>query len=85
MIERYRYRGHDIRIELISVAPRHVRWAWEIDGVHRAKGRTTGASEEAARSEAFLYAQVMVARLKNQFAVLATSDCYSRPATAECS
>lgn len=69
MVERYHYRGHAIHIELMAVAPQHVRWAWEIDGVHRAKSRTTLATEDVARSEALLYAQVMVARLKSRAAL----------------
>ena len=64
MVERHRYRGHDIRIELVEVMPRLFRWMWTIDGTHTSKGRVLLA-EVVARSEAFLYAQVMVARLKS--------------------
>ncbi len=64
MIERHRYRGHHIVIELFEVMPRQFRWKWTIDGTHTAKSRNVLAPEAVARSEAFLYAQVMVARLR---------------------
>ena len=63
MVERYRYRGHDIRIELVEVMPRQFRWRYTIDGTHTAKSPNVLLAEPVARSEAFLYAQVMVARL----------------------
>ncbi len=62
MLERHKYRGHHIAIELIEVMPRQFRWKWTIDGTHTAKSQVLLA-EAVARSEAFLYAQVMVARL----------------------
>lgn len=65
MVERYKYRGHDIRIELFEVMPRRFRWRWTIDGTHTAKSPNVLLAEAVARSEAFLYAQVMVARLMN--------------------
>ncbi len=65
MIETHRYRGHEVRIELIEVAPRQFRWKWTIDGTHALRSRNVLLSEEQARSEAFLYAQVMVARIGN--------------------
>ncbi len=64
MVQHHRYRGHDIRIELFEVTPRRFRWTWCIDGRHRSGSRHVLLTEDVARSEAFLYAQVMVARLK---------------------
>ncbi len=64
MIEHRKYRGHEIRIELFEVRPRQFRWAWTIDRIHTSRSRNVLLTEEVARSEAFLYAQVMVARLK---------------------
>lgn len=64
MIEHHRYRGHEICIQLLEVAPRQFRWAWKIDGIHASKSRNVLLTEEVARSEAFMYAQIMVARLR---------------------
>ncbi|MEO8936173.1 MAG: hypothetical protein ABI277_02375 [Burkholderiaceae bacterium] len=64
MIETHRYRGHEICIQLLEVAPRQFRWAWKIDGIHASKSRNVLLTEEVARSEAFMYAQIMVARLR---------------------
>ncbi len=63
MVEQHRYDGHDIALELVEVAPGRVRWVWCIDGLHRAKARHTAATPGVARSEALLYAQVMIGRL----------------------
>lgn len=65
MVERYSYRGHDIRIELFEAKPGYYRWKWTIDGTHKGSSRNVLLAESVARSEAFLYAQVMVARLKS--------------------
>ena len=64
MVQHHRYRGHQIRIELFEVAPRRYRWAWTIDGIHKSRSQNVLLTEDVARSEAFLYAQVMVARLR---------------------
>lgn len=79
MIERHKYRGHHIAIELIEVMPRQFRWKWTIDGTHTAKSRNVLLAEAVARSEAFLYAQVMVARLK---APVSSTERASHCATA---
>lgn len=65
MLEHYRYRGHQICIELIEVMPRQFRWKCTIDGTQPSHSRNVLLAESVARSEAFLYAQVMVARLRN--------------------
>ena len=64
MIEHYRYRNHAIRLELLEVLPRRFRWKTTIDDRHHAQGGGTLLAEDVARSEAFLYAQVAVARIR---------------------
>lgn len=71
MREHHRYRGHEVCIELIEVMPRQFRWKWTIDGMHTSHSRNVLLAESVARSEAFLYAQVMVARLRNAQAISA--------------
>ena len=71
MIETHRYRGHEVRIELIEVGPRSYRWKWTIDGEHASRSQNVLLGEDQARSEAFLYAQVMVARLRARSSVVA--------------
>jgi len=66
MSEHYRYQGHSISIELFEVMPRQFRWTWTVDGIHSSRSRNVLSSESVARSEAFLYAQVMVARLRHR-------------------
>ena len=64
MIQHYRYRGHAIRLELIEVLPRRFRWKTTIDDRHHAHGGGALLAEDVARSEAFVYAQVAVARIR---------------------
>ena len=64
MIEHYNCNGHEIAVELIEVVPTQYRWVWRIDGVHHAKSRDVLLSAEVARSEALLYAQIAIHRLK---------------------
>ena len=66
MIEWHRVGGHEVRIELIEVAPARFRWAWSIDGAHSSRSANVILREDEARSEAFLYAQVAIARIARQ-------------------
>ena len=68
MVEQHRYEGHEVALDLIEIAPGCVRWVWCIDGRHRAKARHTAASLAVARSEALLYAQIMIGRLGRETA-----------------
>ena len=71
MVEYHTYQGHEIAVELIHVGPKQVRWVWRIDGRHHSKSSATSESEDVARSEALLYAKIMVARLRRVEAVAA--------------
>ena len=62
-MEHHVYAGHDIEISFLHFAPKRVRWVWKIDGYYVSKSRDTLESEELARSEALMYAQMMIARL----------------------
>jgi hypothetical protein len=61
--EHHHYAGHDIEISLLNFGPSRIRWIWRIDGLYVSKSRSTLESEELARSEALMYAQMMVAHL----------------------
>ena len=65
MVEHHKYRGHRISVELTEVMPRQFRWSCTINGTYTGRSRNVLLPEAVARSEAFLYAQVMVARLRN--------------------
>jgi hypothetical protein len=66
--EHHHYAGHDIEISLLTFGPRRIRWIWRIDGLYVSKSRDTLESEELARSEALMYAQMMVAHLPERVA-----------------
>ena len=63
MIERHRFRRHDIEMQLLEVAPNQIRWIWKIDGRHTLKSQCTLPSMDIARSEALMYAQIVITRL----------------------
>jgi hypothetical protein len=66
--EHHQYAGHEIEISLLTFGPKRIRWIWRIDGLYVSKSRATLESEELARSEALMYAQMMVAHLPERIA-----------------
>jgi hypothetical protein len=66
--EHHHYAGHDIEISLLTFGPRRIRWIWRIDGHYVSKSRATLESEDLARSEALMYAQMMLANLPDRVA-----------------
>jgi hypothetical protein len=71
MIERHRFRGHAIELQLLEVAPNQVRWIWKIDGRHSFKSQCTLPSMDMARSEALMYAQIVITRLDHPLHAMA--------------
>ena len=69
MIEYHRYRDHEIAIQLCAMSPGQFRWVWRIDGLHTSKSRNVLLAEEVARSEALMYAQLMIAKLEHALAI----------------
>jgi hypothetical protein len=70
MTEHHNYRGHEICLELLRFGPERIRWVWRIDGRHFSKGAQILQTVDVARSEALMYAQMVIERIEGSAASL---------------